>query len=183
VWLPLTLRPPITDGRIQTPHPPAPNHYFDTLQISEETTILLHNRHFLTEPDVRWRRTTLLRAAERVHSVKHISQSLGRCARVFRNSSIGGSAAAAAVARGQYVAASERMRLMTDRCRLPSMFGDASQIGIWDSNKGLVLERVDTDRNATPVPEANRTRIITTIVVSRLWHFYQAGAKKHGRGR
>ena len=48
------------------------------------------------------------------------------------------------------------------------MIGDALQIGIWDSNKGLLLDRIDAGRNATPVAEVNRTRIITTIEVSRL---------------
>jgi len=52
--------------------------------------------------------------------------------------------------------------------RLASMVDGALQIGIWDSNSGLKIDRVDADRNATHVPEGNRTRIITTIEVSRL---------------
>jgi len=56
------------------------------------------------------------------------------------------------------------------------MFGDASQIGVWDSNKGLLLDRIEADRNATPVPEANRTRIITTIKVSRLYRLSESDA-------
>jgi len=49
-----------------------------------------------------------------------------------------------------------------------TMFGDASQIGIWDSKKGLIIDQFDISRNATPAQDRNRTRIITTILVSRL---------------
>jgi len=48
------------------------------------------------------------------------------------------------------------------------IFGDALQIGIWDSEKGLKIDGIETDRNASSVPNTNGTRIITTILVSSL---------------
>ena len=44
----------------------------------------------------------------------------------------------------------------------------ASQIGMWDSNKGLMLNRFDHHLNATFVHDGNRSLVITTIQVSHL---------------
>ena len=110
---------------------------------------------FLTEPVVQ-RCEKLSTGGVRLHSstrsVKYVSRSLDRRSPSKITSGNAG---------GQ-----NAIRRLTDGWSL-SLSGDASQIGIWDSNKGLMLDQVDRDRNATPAADRNATRIITTIAVSR----------------
>ena len=40
------------------------------------------------------------------------------------------------------------------------------QVGTWNENSGLIIERGSEVKSITPVDDVNRTRIVTSILVS-----------------